>query len=139
MRPTTQLLARYIGLFTLIEMGGFLLDRTGALAMARGLLQDRPLCYVLALLLIGLGLAVVLVHNVWRGGVLPIVVTLVGWLMLLRGLGLMLMGPSPVLRAVDALAVPAVYYGYFGALFLLGFYLAAAGWLTKPPVKRSTE
>jgi hypothetical protein len=132
MRPTTRFLARYIGLFTLIEMGWWLIDRPGAIALMRELLEDRPLSWVLAIVLTAVGLGLVLVHNVWKGGVLPVVVTLVGWLMLIRGVGLMVMGPEPAQRALDTLSAPLFYYGYFGALFLLGLYLVAAGRQTGP-------
>ena len=37
----------------------------------------------------GVGLAVVLGHQVWSGGVLPVVVTLVGWAALLKGIVLL--------------------------------------------------
>ena len=36
------------------------------------------------------GIAVVLGHNVWSGGALPVVVTLVGWAALLMGVALLL-------------------------------------------------
>src|SRR5690348_14216277 len=37
------------------------------------------------------GTALVIGHNVWSGGVLPVVVTLLGWLTLIKGIALMAM------------------------------------------------
>ena len=45
------------------------------------------------------GLAVVLGHQVWSGGALPVVVTLMGWAALLKGVTLLLV---PAERMADA-------------------------------------
>jgi len=40
------------------------------------------------------GLALVLAHNVWSGGALPILVTIVGWISLLKGLMILILPPQ---------------------------------------------
>jgi hypothetical protein len=57
----------------------------------------------LALITLGLGLAMVLGHNRWSGGALPILVTLIGWGLLLRGLLLLFLPSAQVLGLVRAL------------------------------------
>ena len=47
----------------------------------------------------GIGLAMVLGHQVWSGGALPVVVTLIGWAALLKGIVLLLV---PAERVADA-------------------------------------
>jgi hypothetical protein len=40
------------------------------------------------------GLAIILGHNVWSGGTLPVIVTLVGWLIFAKGLVLLVVTPE---------------------------------------------
>ena len=47
---------------------------------------DRPVMLVYAITSLAMGIAMVLGHNVWSGGALPVAVTLVGWLILAKGL-----------------------------------------------------
>lgn len=51
-----------------------------------GLVNDRSALFVLGIVGIAAGLAMVIGHNVWSGGALPIVATLVGWLLLIRSI-----------------------------------------------------
>jgi hypothetical protein len=70
------------------------------------------------------GAAVVVGHNVWSGGALPVAVTLLGWLTLIKGVALMAT-PSHALTAFyQALHYPAWFRPYMTAA------LAFSGWLT---------
>ena len=42
--------------------------------------------FVLSIIIVAAGLAMVLAHNIWSGGAQAVVVTLVGWLTLIKGL-----------------------------------------------------
>jgi hypothetical protein len=44
------------------------------------------------------GLAIVIGHNVWSGGALPVIVTLFGWIILIRGVVLLFPSPSAKIR-----------------------------------------
>jgi hypothetical protein len=50
------------------------------------LVHNSPLLLTFGMVFLTAGLAIVLGHNVWSGGALPVVVTVVGWLLLIRGL-----------------------------------------------------
>ena len=47
------------------------------------LVHNPPLLLIVGMIGLIAGLAIVLGHNVWYGGMLPVVVTLVGWLILI--------------------------------------------------------
>jgi hypothetical protein len=49
------------------------------------LLRSRDLMLIAGSFNLASGLAIVLGHNVWSGGALTVVVTLIGWLVALRG------------------------------------------------------
>jgi hypothetical protein len=73
------------------------------------------------------GLAMIIGHNIWSGGALPIVVTLVGWLMAIRGAGLLALSTNATMKLFEALRYEQLFYFYMGATLLLGLYLTYAG------------
>ena len=85
----TIYLARFIGLFLLIVSASMFLDPDSIIEMATALIDDRALLLIVGLIALGIGLAIVVGHNVWSGGLMPIVVTLFGWSQFLRGVALL--------------------------------------------------
>jgi hypothetical protein len=77
MSRLTVYLARLIGLFTVLLIAALLLHGG---AMIESAIADKPLMFTYAIISLALGLALILGHNVWSGGALPVMVTLVGWL-----------------------------------------------------------
>ena len=80
----TIFLARLLGLFLLAVSLSLFLRRPEVLATISALIQDAPLLLILSMTALVAGLAIVLSHNIWSGGALPVVVTLFGWIILLR-------------------------------------------------------
>jgi hypothetical protein len=72
------------------------------------------------------GLAMVLGHNVWSGGVLPVIVTLVGWLVTIRGAVLLALPQDAKLKLFEALRYEERFFVYMGATLVLGIYLTFA-------------
>jgi hypothetical protein len=52
------------------------------------------------------GVAAVIGHNVWSGGALPIVVTVIAWVTLLKGLALIAAPPGAMMAAYRVLHYP---------------------------------
>src|SRR5690349_12110922 len=96
--PRTIFLSRLIGLFSILNALSLLVHKRSVLDTASTLVRDRPLLLILGLITLIGGLAMVLAHNVWSGGALPVVVTLVGWVILIRGLILVFLSPQAVVR-----------------------------------------
>ena len=92
------------------------------------LLHDRPVMYLLGVLCVFAGLAMVLVHNVWSGGPAAVIVTLIGWLTLLKGIVLVALDPLQTSRLYLAqLRFEQLYPLYALVTLLLGAYLCYAG------------
>jgi len=110
MSTLTIYLARLIGLSAVLLVGA-LLVRGNALIMAT--VANGPVMLVYAIFSLAAGLAIILGHNVWSGGTLPVIVTLVGWLIFAKGLVLLLVTPetlTPLLeRMQQQLPLPCVY------------------------------
>jgi len=95
MMPRTIFLARLLGLFFLLTGIAMLIRRDTMVATVMALLRDEPLLFALGMSALAVGLAMVLMHNVWSGGVLPVVVTLLGWTFVIRSWGDMLPASTP--------------------------------------------
>jgi hypothetical protein len=90
-------------------------------------LKDRALLFFAALVSLMVGLLLVLIHNVWTGDLLTIVVTVLGWGLLLRGV-IWLFVPGGVLRKlVSSAKKEHVYYVIVFIIFLVGSYLTYSG------------
>ena len=76
MSRLTVFLARFIGLFTVVLVVALLVRGSATVEAA---VADGPVMLVYAIISLAAGLAMILGHNVWSGGALPVVVTLVGW------------------------------------------------------------
>jgi uncharacterized membrane protein len=127
MSARTIFLARLIGLFALVQSAAMFIHKEPMVETATGLVRDRPLLLLLGLLALAAGLAMVLSHNVWSGGALPVVVTLIGWIILVRGAVLLLLTPDAVARLFDAFRFADLFYLYAAIALLLGLYLTWEG------------
>jgi hypothetical protein len=124
----TRFLSRLLGLYCVVIAVAMLAQRQATIATVGGLLQDRPLMYVLGVLCVFAGLAMVLVHNVWSGGAATVLVTLIGWLTLLKGI--VFVGLEPRQTATLYLAqlrFAQLYPLYALVTLVLGAYLCYAG------------
>lgn len=132
MSRLTVFLARFIGLFTVLLIAALLVRGSAIVETA---ISDKPLMFTYAIISIALGLAMVLGHNVWSGGSLPVVVTLVGWLILAKGLLLLFLTPEALIRQFERMQYGEHIYLYLAPTLVLGLYLIWAGF-TAPTSRR---
>ena len=91
------------------------------------IVQTPPLLFMAGLMGMTAGLAIVLAHNVWSGGALPVIVTLFGWAALIKGMLLLLLSPDTESRVfIIGLRYDQHPYPYAFFLLLLGAYLTYA-------------
>jgi hypothetical protein len=124
MSGLTIFLTRCIGLFTIVLVvalwlrGPAVIERTVA---------DAPVMLAYAIVSLAIGVAMITGHNVWSGGALPVVVTLVGWLIAAKGLLLLLLSPEAMSGTFAQIRYGEHYYLYLTPSLALGLYLAGAG------------
>ena len=68
--------------------------RQATLESVTALLHDPSMIFILGLITLAAGLAMVLAHNIWSGGALVVIVTIVGWISLLKSLLLLFLPPE---------------------------------------------
>jgi uncharacterized membrane protein len=133
MSRLTVFLARFIGLFTVLLVVALLARGSASVEAA---VADAPVMLVYAIISLAVGLAMILGHNVWSSGALPVVVTLVGWLILAKGLMLSLVTPEALKQLFDQMQYGEHYYLYLTPSLVIGFYLTWAGFTTSSPNAR---
>jgi len=130
MSRLTIFLARLIGLFIIVLIAGMVLRGSAVIETTAA---DGPVMLAYAIISLAIGVAMILGHNVWSGGALPVVVTLVGWLIFAKGLLLLLLSPEAVSAMFGQMKYREHYYLYLAPSFLLGVYLVWAGFSVSPP------
>jgi hypothetical protein len=124
MSRLTVFLARSIGLFTLLLVACFLV-RGGAVIEATA--ADGPVMLSYGIISLAMGVAMVVGHNIWSGGALPAVVTLVGWLILAKGLFLLVLSSSGLTVMMHQMRYGEHYLLYLAPALVIGLYLTWAG------------
>ena len=124
MSRLTVFLARAIGLFTVVLVAALLVHGS---AIIEASVADGPVKLVYAIISLAMGIAMVLGHNVWSGGALPVVVTLVGWLILAKGVLLLFFAPDVVSQMFEQMRYGDHYYLYLAPALVIGLYLTWAG------------
>ncbi len=128
MSPRTTYLGKLLGLY-LIAVSLFMFAHAQAtVEIMKAIIQDPPLLFIAGLLGVTAGLAIVLAHNVWSGGALPIIVTLFGWASLIKGVLLLTLSPEMESRVF----IVGLHYDqhpnlYASFALLFGAYLTYAG------------
>jgi len=132
MSSRTIFLTRLIGLYCILVIPSMILHRQTTVDWMTALLNNAALMWVLSVITLTIGLAMVLAHNVWSGGALPVVVTLVGWAALFKGL-LFLFLPSGVESEfiLSALRSPLLFYVWMTPSLVIGIYLTYGGFASK--------
>ena len=82
-----------------------------------------------AMLRLVAGLAIVLGHDIWTGGALPVVVTLFGWLLLVSGLALLLIPHEKLIETYDGMHFEKNYAVFTAVTVAFGAYLLIAGFV----------
>jgi hypothetical protein len=129
MSPLTLFLAKLLGA-VLITMAAVLAARGSTLAQtARRMIADPGSVMLAGSLRIGLGLAIMIGHDVWTGGALPVAVTLFGWLLYFSGLLLLFATPERLIAMVDGTKLERNMPAYALGVGLVGLYFLGAGFI----------
>lgn len=131
MSPYTIFLSRLIGLFALIASVAEIIHKTAMIETAAELAEAPPLLFIAGTFMLLGGLAMVLSHNVWTGGAATVIVTIIGWLLLIRGIVFVFISPGGAAAIFEALHFARFYYFYVAIPMVLGLYLTYAGFTAR--------
>jgi hypothetical protein len=120
-------LSRLIGLFVILVALPLAMHKQATLETLTALVHNPPLLLILGMVFLATGLAIVLNHNIWSGGVLPVIVTLIGWVTLLRGLLLLSLSPEALAGLLGIVHYEQLFSLYIVISLVLGAYLTYSG------------
>jgi hypothetical protein len=128
MWPRRAYLGKLLGLYCIAVSLSMFAHAQATVETMKAILRDPPLLFIAALMGVTAGLAIVLAHNVWSGGALPIMVTLFGWASLIKGTLLLVLSTETESRVF----IVGLHYEqhpnlYAAFVLLLGAYLTYAG------------
>jgi hypothetical protein len=108
------------------------LQRQATVDLVTALFHTPSLLWVVSVITLTVGLATVLAHNIWSGGVLAVVVTLVAWAMLIKGLLFLFVYSGVELEFIlSVLRNPLHFYICMAPSLVIGLYLTYAGFTSK--------
>jgi hypothetical protein len=98
MSPLTVYLGKSFGVSCLLLCALLIGRPRAAVDAIESMMRSPGLLLVTGIMTMGAGVATVVGHNVWSGGALPVAVTVLGWVALVKGTALIAI-PSRVLSA----------------------------------------
>jgi hypothetical protein len=132
MSTRTLFLSRLIGLYCILVALSMMTRRQAAVETVTALLQNPSMMLILGVITLLAGLAMVLAHNIWSGGALAVVVTLVGWITLLKSLFFLFLPPDMEARFfLGQLHYQQLFYLYGAISFVLGIYMTYGGFTSR--------
>jgi hypothetical protein len=128
MSPRTRFLSRLIGLYLILISLAMVVHKQATVELLTSFVRNTPLLFLTGVIAVAAGLAIVLGHNVWSGGAPPVIVTLTGWLMLIKGVSLLFLSPEGTYQFYFVgLHYERLFYLYTAIPLVLGVYLTYAG------------
>lgn len=127
----TFFIAQLFGILFIATSVSMALQKGWMFEMIDDFFRDKALLFIVGIINLIAGLLVVLSHNIWTDGIFPAVVTLLGWLLMLRGVALLWVSPYVLERLYNSFNLKRHYYTVTASVFIIGLYLTFAGfgWL----------
>jgi len=128
MSPRTVFLSRLLGLYYILAALSMILHKQSFIETVTALLHNSPVMFVVGIITLAAGLAMVLAHNIWSGGAVAVVVTLIAWITLIKGLLFLFLSPEmQVTFFLTKLHYGHLFYVYTAISLVLGVYLTYGG------------
>ncbi len=132
MSSRTIFLSRLIGLYCIVIALSMMTRRQATVETVTALLQNPSMILIVGIITLAAGLAVVLAHNIWSGGALVVVVTLVGWITLIKSLFFLFLPPEMEAGLfLGQLHYRQLFYLYTAISLVLGVYLTYGGFKSR--------
>jgi len=127
MSARTLFISRLLGLYFLLASLAMFTHKPAIVEIEATVVHSPALLFIVGIITLVTGLAIVLCHNVWSGGALPVFVTVVGWLQLVKGFLCLFLSPQAAIGFWGAFHYEQFFYLYATIVFILGAYLTYAG------------
>lgn len=126
MSPLTIYLGKLFGLYCMTLALGMMANRRVTLAAVESMIRSPPILLFVDIVTLSIGLAMVLGHNIWSGGALPVVVTVLGWATLIKGLLFLFLPQERMIGLYKAMQYERLFFVYMAGTLVIGLYLTVA-------------
>nr|WP_294501181.1 hypothetical protein [uncultured Rhodopila sp.] len=130
MSPLTLFLGRFVGLSCCLMCAVLAARPKASLAAIASMMESPGLILLTGICTTAAGAALVVGHTVWSGGALPVAVTLLGWLTLIKGVALMAAPPHALTQFYRKLRYPEWFRFYMAAALVFSAWLAVTAFLS---------
>jgi hypothetical protein len=128
MSSRTLFLSRLLGLYCIVMALSMFLRGQAMADTVTSMLGNAALMLVLGIVVVIAGLAMVLTHNIWSGGTLTVLVTLAGWIALIKGTLFLIVPPaSSGAFFLNGFHYQQLFYVYAAIALIVGLYLTYGG------------
>jgi hypothetical protein len=126
---TSLFLAKVIGIYFMVD-ALVAITRRKEVIPAFDEIKDRRVGLILfAIIVFIIGLLIVTAHNVWVGSAFQIVITVIGWDLVLKSLVILLMPHEFTVRIIEKFNHERFYLIGGSIGFLIGLWLAISGFI----------
>ena len=128
MSPRTTFLSKLLGLYCILAALAMVARGRATVDTVTALIHNQPLMLIVGVITLFAGLAMVLGHNVWSGGALPVIVTVIGLITLIKSLLFLFLSPEAAAGFFfGGLHYGQLFYLYMAITLVLGVYLTYGG------------
>lgn len=124
---TSKILARIIGPGMIIPAIGLFLNFNTYQGIIGEFSKSQSLCYLGGFMALVMGLVILQFHNKWEAG-WPVIITILGWITLIKGLVLMLFPGSVISLWHPFVASPTALIVSLGISCAVGIFLTIKGY-----------
>jgi uncharacterized membrane protein len=125
--PLTYFYAEIFGIVIFAAALAMLINRRDTIIMMHELMDSRPVLYAFGFMILFIGVITVLTHNIWSGDALTILVTLVGWAMILKAFVLLFLPHGSLRKLFNSFQFEKLYYLIAVIALILGIFLTYFG------------
>jgi hypothetical protein len=122
----TIYLAKLLGIYCVVVALVMMANKRNVIVAINELMRSPPIMLLTSIITLAIGLALVIGHNVWSGGALPVTVTVVGWMALIKGLTFLALPTGQMIKLYEALQYEKLFFVYMGVTIALGLYLTVS-------------
>jgi hypothetical protein len=115
-----------LGYYSVLVSLSMIVHKQATMGMISRLTNHAGAPFAIGLIAVAVGLAMVLGHNIWSGGALPVVVTLIGWWSLIKGLLCLFLPAGVIFGLLNGPLYSQYYYVSPVISLLVGLYLIYA-------------
>jgi hypothetical protein len=127
----TKFLSRLLGSFLVLVALTMLVHKEASIEMIKRMMGHAGAPFAIGMIAVAVGLAMILGHNIWSGSALTIVVTVVGWCILIKGLFCLFLPVGLIYTWMTGPLLDQYFYVAPAISLPLGLYLLIAGSMAK--------